>query len=295
MARLPLPTLLLLCLPACGTAVPQSQGMPTEPAGMPVEPAARPVQSSTEIAGRWDVVSFEGYRPARMQGATPAAFANFSADRVGLRMECNYSGVGGTVRDGRFVAEAGPRTQTEMGCEPELEARDSRYFSFFDRSPTVERLATGRLRLVAGDSVLILERPEQRRLANLLELHELNGRWRMESLTRYGSQGGYSGIGLSDVPGRIVIDGNRLSYDRCPQYELTFAYGAEGRLVKTGGAPLPEQPDCAALKSRWETSGLPTPDEILPLLHGSPWVEDVGNGNMLIANEQLGLLVAKEP
>lgn len=284
MTRLPLPTLLLLCLTACGST---AQEVDAER----IEPTTIPVPSPAEIAGRWDVLSFEGYQPAHRHDA----FANFSGPGVSLRIECNHSRVPGLVRNGRFVPQPGPRIQTEMGCEPEREERDSRYFSFFDRSPTFERLPNGRLRLVAGDSVLILERPEQRRLAFLPERDELNGRWRMDSLTRYEPQGGSSGIGLSDVPGRIVIEGNRLSYDRCPQYALPFAYGADGRLLKTSGAPLPDKPDCAALKLPWETTGLPTPDQILPLLHANPWVEDLGNGRMFIANEQLGLLVTKEP
>lgn len=143
--------------------------------------------------------------------------------------------------------------------------------------------------------MLILERPEQRRLAYLPERDELDGRWRMESLTRYGPEDGESGIGLSDIPGRIAIQENRLSYDRCPQFALTFTYGADGRLRKTGGAALPENADCPQLKPPRVTFDMPTPDQILPLLHANPWVEELGNGRMLIANEQLRLLVAKEP
>jgi len=243
------------------------------------------------MAGRWDVVSFEGYRPASRHGA----FANFWPHGVSLRIECNRSTVPGIVRDGRFVTQSGPRMTTEMGCEPELHERDSRYFSFFDRSPRIERLADRRVRLVAGDSVLILERPEQRRLNYLPERDELDGRWRMESLTLYGPQDGESGIGLSDIPGRIVIQGDRLSYDRCPQFALNFNYGPDGRLLKTSSPALPPKPDCAPLKMARPTTGLPTPDQILPLLHGNPWVEELGTGRMLIANDRLGLVVAKEP
>jgi hypothetical protein len=141
-----------------------------------------------------------------------------------------------------------------MGCEPERHARDSRYFSFFDRSPSIERLSDSRVRLVAGDTVLILERPAQRRLNYLPERGELNGRWRMQSLTRYGPEDGESGIGLSDIPGHILIDGNRLSYDRCPQYALTFAYDAAGRLVKTGGAAIPRRAECPQLTPPRESS-----------------------------------------
>ena len=279
-----LPSLLLLCLAACGTTAPRL-------APEQAEVQAVPIQSSSEIAGRWDVVSFEGYQPASRHGA----FANFWLHGVSLRIECNRSRIPGLVRNGRFVTQPGPRMATEMGCEPERHERDSRYFSFFDRSPGIERLANARLRLVAGDSVLILERPDQRRLAFLPERDELDGGWRMESLTRYGPQDGQSGIGLSDIPGRIVIQANRLSYDRCPQFALTFAYDADGRLRKTGGAELPVKPDCPPLMPPRQTFDMPTPDQILPLLHGNPWVEEIGSGRMLIANEQLGLIVAKEP
>jgi hypothetical protein len=273
----------LLWLAACSTA-------PVEPVAQPIQPAAVPVPSAAEIAGRWDVISFEGYQPASRH----AAFANFWVHGVSVQLECNRSRIPGIVRDGRFVTQPGPRMATERGCEPELEARDSRYFSFFDRTPTIERISNSRIRLVAGDSILILERPEQRRLAFLPAPGELNGRWRMESLSRYGPEDGESGIGLSDIPGRILIEGNRLSYDRCPQFALTFTYGADGRLRKTGGA-LPENADCPPLKPPRVTFDMPTPDQILPLLHANPWVEKIGNGRMLIANERFGLHVTKEP
>lgn len=284
MARLPLLILPVLLLAGCGTT-------PPGPVEKRREPATIPAFSQADISGRWDVVSFEGYQPASRHGA----FANFWANGVSVQLECNRSRISGIVRDGRFVTQPGPRMATERGCGPEQEARDTRYFSFFDRSPAIEQLADGRLRLVAGDSTLVIERPEQRRLAFLPAPDELNGRWRMESLTRYGPGDGESGIGLSDVQGRIFIERNRLTYDRCPQFALNFTYGADGRLRKTGGAALPENVDCPQLRPPRETFDMPTPDQILPLLHGNPWVEELGNGRMLIATEQLGLVVAKEP
>ncbi|MBA2467034.1 MAG: hypothetical protein H0V46_05440 [Sphingomonas sp.] len=284
MTHRPLLALSLLLLAACSTA-------PVEPSAQRNQPSTIPVPAAAEVAGRWDVVSFEGYQPASRHGA----FANFWAPGVSLRIDCNRSRIPGVVREGRFVTQPGPRMSTEMGCEPEFHERDSRYFSFFHRSPRIERLTNGRLRLVAGDSVLILERPEQRRLNYLPDRDGLEGKWRMESLTRYGPQDGQSGIGLSDIPGRIVIQGNRLSYDRCPQFALTFTYGTDGRLLKMGGAGLPENANCPQLKPPRETFDMPTPDQILPLLHGNPWVEEIGNGHLLIATEELGLIVAKEP
>ena len=284
MTRLPHLALPVLLLAACGTTPPNS-------AEQRREPATVSGLSQADVSGRWDVLSFEGYRPASRHGA----FANFWVHGVSVQLECNRSRIPGIVRDGRFVTQPGPRMATERGCGPELEERDARYFSFFDRTPTIERVTNSRIRLVAGNSILILERPEQRRLAFLPAPGELSGRWRMESLTRYGPEDGESGIGLSDVPGRILIEGNRLSYHRCPQFALTFTYGADGRLLKTGGAALPENADCPQLKPPRETFDMPTPDQILPLLHSNPWVEELGNGRMLIATEELGLIIAKEP
>lgn len=293
MLRLTFPVLICSCLVACaGTRLDSSKA--SEPPA--AEPAAALVRSSAEIFGRWDIVSFEGYRPGHMHGTTPAAFARFTATGVALRIECNYSGVNGFVHDGRFIPQPGSQIQTEMGCGKEREDRDERYFSFFRRSPTVERLPGGKLRLVAGDSVLMLERPEQRRLDYLPDRAFLQGSWRMRELTEYDPQGGYAGIGLDDLPGRIVIQGDRLSYTACPQYALTFTYSPNGHLLKTGGASLLQQPDCAPLRyPSWAGEAMPSAMLILPLLHSNPWVEKVGDGLLLVANERLGLLLSKEP
>lgn len=277
-------TLPCLWLTACSIA-------PAGPLAPQAQPPAISAPTHEQMAGRWDVVSFEGYYPPSRH----SAFVTFWPHGASLMLECNRATVPGIVRDGRFVTQHGPRMSTERGCDPGLHERDSRFFAFFDRSPIVERLAGGRLRLVAGETNLVLERPEQRRLAFLPERRELEGRWRMESLMRYGPQDGQSGIGLSDVPGHLRIEGNRLSYDRCPRHGLTFTYGADGRLLKTGGAALPDNADCPQLRPPRQTFDMPTPDQILPLLHSNPWVEEVGNGRMLISNGQLGLLVTKQP
>jgi hypothetical protein len=203
MPRFTLAILFPLALTLVGCADRHIQPQPESPAQ--VERAPFSVSSSAEIRGQWDVVSFESYAPVRMHGSTRAAFADFDARGVRLRIECNYSGVNGFVRDGKFVSQRDLRAQTQMGCGPEREARDERYFSFFDREPSVELLSDGRLRLLAGETKLILERTEKRRLAYIPEWKSLAGKWRLESLTHYGTEGGYSGIGLSDVPGRIIL------------------------------------------------------------------------------------------
>ena len=261
---------------------------------MQSKPNATTAISPAEVLGQWDVVSFEGHTPARKSGSTREAFADFDERGVRLRIECNYSGVSGVVQGDRFIAVPGPRVQTEMGCGKEREQRDSRYFSFFDRSPRIERLGAARLRLSAGESILILDRPAYRRLAFIPKESMIQGTWRMDELTRYEPGGGFTGIGLSDLPGSIVIKGNRLSYDRCPKYDLSFVYAADGRLMNSGSSPLPERLDCSSLKyPDHNAPALPSAMEILPLLHSNPWIEELGNGRLLVANERVGLTLSR--
>jgi hypothetical protein len=260
----------------------------------PSEPAGTTAMSMTDVLGQWDVVSFEGHTPARKSGSTRVAFADFDERGVRLRIECNHSGVNGSGQGGRFVAVPGHRAQTEMGCGKEREQRDSRYFAFFLQSPRIERLGPARLRLSAGKSILILERPAQRRLAFVPEKSTIQGTWRMNELTRFEPGGGFTGTGLSDVPGSIVIKGNRLSYDRCSRYDLSFDYAADGRLMKRGDSPLPENLDCSSLRYRdYDAPALPSAMEIIPLLHSNPWIEDLGNGRLLIANDRVGLTLSR--
>lgn len=256
--------------------------------------AATPVASSQEIEGHWSIVSFEDYRPERMQGTTPAAFATFTDNGVALRIECNYSGADGYVRDGRWVSVPGDRIMTLMGCGQEREDRDSRLFAFFDRNPDAALLSNGQLRFVAGETVLVLERPERRRLDYLVPAAQIDGKWRMDFLTRYEPMGGYSGIGLQDLPGRLVIDAGRAYYNRCPQYAVTFNYSQDGRLVKTAGT-LPDKPVCPGLTTTAEYGELPRAIEILDLLHSDPWLEDVGDGAVILSNDRLAIQMTQQP
>jgi hypothetical protein len=293
-----LSTLALLgCAPA---EAPQ----PPQPAAAPValvQPAPReeprPVPDSAAIAGQWDVVSFEGYRPARLRGTIRAAYADFDATGVSLRIECNYSGRGGTVSNGRFLPpkERGGM-QTVMSCGPERNDRESRYFSFFEKSPTVEQIDPNRLRLRVGETELLLERPSSRRLNFVPTAAELEGKWRMLEVTHYLPEGGYAGGGLSEVPGRFVFSGDRLTFNRCPQYALTFRLSEDGRLEKTGGtAPAQDARGCKELSGPPPAPRMPGPADVLGLLHSSPLVERTENGAILLSTDRLGLLITKEP
>ena len=285
---------LLACAPA--DAPPAAAPVASPAAAVPrATEAATPVEDAAPVAGAWDVASFEGYEPRRLSGTGRAAIADFHPGGVALRIECNSSGRSGTVSNGRFVR--GPEQdaiQTAMGCGREREARDSRYFAFFEQNPTVERLGPDRLRLRTARSELILERPALRRLRLVPAPGELEGEWRMLELTRYLPEGGYTGIGLSEVPGRIVVSGDRLFYSRCPQYGLTFRWGEGGKLEKAGGTPpAGGAGDCRELNEPAPGYELPAAADVLALLHSSPAVERTGDGALLLSTDRLGLLITK--
>ena len=283
-----------LLVSACVAATPAA----TDPAATGAENAV-PVASTAEILGQWDIVSFEGYRPAmRVQGSTRTAIADFAADGVSLRIECNSSGASGRVTNGRFVPDpTGDRIQTLMGCGKEREARDARLFGFFDLSPTVDRLADGRLRVAADGRELILQRPAQRRLDFLPPAADLQGAWRLELLTTHYPQGGYAGIGLQEVSGRVVIEGNRLGFSRCPQYDLTFRYTQDGRLQKVAGPDLPDSPaQCPDLaKATGIRDFAPNLWPIMQILHSDPLVERSGDRRVVISAGDYAVEMTQAP
>lgn len=287
---------LLFALTSLGVACswsPQTSSPSTDPRAE----QASPVQDTADIAGQWDVVSFENHRPQRLSGTTRAAFADFDKGGVRLRIECNYSSRAGRVDGGRFrPAPNDDGIQTQMGCGTEREARDSRFFAFFGKSPTIERIGVDRLRLRADSTELFLERPALRRLANAPTPAEMQGSWRMLELTRYLPGGGHSGGGLSDVPGRIVIADGRMSYNRCPQYGVAFRIGEDGRLIKTGGGDLPAAPrECGILSAQPGAPLMPIMWDVLRLLHANPAVERADKNTLLLSTEDVGLLITTAP
>ena len=291
---------LIACIPAV------QDGATTRPAtangestATPGEITGEPVASSREIEGEWDIVSFDGYEPQqRLHGDNRAAIADFGANGVALHIECNWSGASGRVVNGRFRPSPGDRTQTLMGCGPEREARDAALFGFFDRAPTVEKLADGRVRLRAGDTILLLQRPADRRLGFLPTADDLVGEWRLLSLTRYLEGNGYAGIGLSEVPGRIVFTQRTVGYSRCRQYDLAYSYEAdEGRLVKLTRDSLPPRPvECSELaEPGFGSSDMPVQWDAMRVLHSNPLVEKSGEDTLLVSNGEIGLLITREP
>ena len=286
---------LLSCIPAAGGSPPPPP-LPDLAAEAGGKLTATPVASSAEIAGEWDIVSFDGYEPRRLQGTTRAAFADFRDAGVALRIECNYSGASGRVVDGTFRSQPDDGLQTAMGCGPEREARDAALFGFFDRDPSVERLSDGRLLLIAGDDRLILQRPAQRRLAFLVPPQDLLGEWRMVQITRYHEGGGYSGIGLSETPGRIAFDGISAGHTRCPQYAIAYRYTDRGIVEKLDGPALPTDPaGCAALAEPMRGTDMPLPWDVLRVLHADPMIERIDDRTILMSTEGFGVELIKAP
>jgi hypothetical protein len=128
-------------------------------------------------------------------------------------------------------------------------------------------------------------------------LAELQGKWRMTDLTRYLPGGGYTGGGLTEVPGRIVITADRLFYNRCPHFGASFRLEEGGRLKKTGGSAPPAggELQCRELSAPAAAPRQPTHADILRILHSDPAVEWVDEESLLLSTESHGLLITKAP
>lgn len=284
-----------LCLLVASCSLSGEPAPEDKPPAETAEAVPEPVESSSEIEGEWDVVSFDGHEPKRLTGVIRAAYADFDPRGVGLRIECNYSGRAGRVRNGRWVPEDDDAVQTAMGCGPERETRESAFFDFFDGTPSVAWIGKHRLRLELGGAELILEKPEVRRQVYLPSLAELQGEWAAMGVTRFHEEGGYSGIGLSEDHPKIVISGNRLTLPACPQYSLTFDYAEGGVLRKTGGKEVSETPaDCPALDAVRHGTSLPVPASLLMVLHGNPRAEKTGEGDIALFSGRFGVPLTQD-
>lgn len=292
-ARIALPLSMTLLSIGCGANPQASPPGFDKPAGQ----ASPTIVQGVDMVGEWDVASFEGYRPERLRGTLRAAVADFGEQGVRLRMECNHSGRAGTVEGGRFLpARDDDGGQTVMSCGPERNAREGRFFSFFDKASTIERLGPDRVRLRSDETELVLERPALRRVGNIPTPAQMRGSWRMVELTRYLPGGGYAGGGVSEVPGRIVIADGRASYSRCPQYAVAFRISDAGRLEKTGGTAPPAKPaDCRELAAPPGAPMMSEPADVLRLLHAGPAVERAGDDTLLLSTDDWGLLVTTAP
>ena len=237
----------------------------------------------------------EGYAPqSRSIGSTRAAYADFDADGVRLRMECNYAGRRGAVRAGVFEAAAdADHMQTLMGCGADGNAREARYFTFFDQKPSVRTVGPHRLLLEAGERTLILERPQVRRLAFIPTPGALAGTWQLLDITHYVPGGGIQGTGLSEAPGHLVFAGGTLRHTACPELRLDYRLDETGRFTTTEAMPSDLATRCPALRVQSSASGMPSSDDALAILYASPLVELSGEDGLLLSTEAFGVFLSR--
>jgi len=274
-----------------------SQSQATEEGAPRTEPESIAVTDPEVVLGAWDVVSFEGYAPrSRMVGSTRAAYADFDADGVRLRMECNYAGRRGAVRAGVFevAADAG-HMQTLMGCGADGNAREARYFAFFDQEPSIKSLGSHRLLFEAGDQTLVLEHPEVRRLAFTPTPSALTGTWQLLDITHYVQGRGSAGTGLSELPGHLALFDGTLRHTACPELRLSYELEETGRFTTMEKMPSDLASRCPAL--RVQSSGMPSSDDAIAVLYASPLAELSEKDGLLLSTEEFGLLraAATEP
>ncbi len=189
-----------------------------------------------DIAGQWDIVSFDGYRPARLDGdGQRHAFVDVRGDAFSFAIECNYSGMGARLNGDRLVATTNDNVQTEMGCGREREARDAAFFAFLRGGARVVSHSEQALALEGEGTRLELQRPEVRRRSLLpVNLSEVEGAWRADILY-WRVEPGHTNNLLADLGGgaaRVTIGSGevRLAFD-CENLSAPAAFSRPGEIA----------------------------------------------------------------
>ena len=245
--------------------------------------SGRLVTSLREIAGPWDIVRFGGHAPGRLgSDGLRRAYVDVGAEGLSYTIECNYSGNPARIDETGTLHDEGDgsRVQTQMGCGPEREARDSAFFAFFGSRPKVRWAEGGRLIVSNGTTELILERPEQRRLAYVPSEQEISGRWVPRMATRLIGSGGHEGWGFQE-PTVLTIAEGRIAYSGCGGFSHDFRYAPPGQLI-TG-------------ERRGEASCGDNPGSLLlRVLDGDPLVERAGSGGLALQSGNLVITLESE-
>ena len=295
-ARLLLPILLIGSAAGCAsTAAPQAGRTADEHAPLPARkqltPRIHPVRALSDIAGEWDIVSFDGHSPPRLDPyGQRHAYVDIGQGRLDFSISCNFSGMAGAIRGGVLHAARGDMgVQTVMGCGPEREARERAFFRFFRSRPRVSRLSGARLRMTGSGHELVLERAAVRRLAAGPTPSEIAGAWRVISLYQF-ENGGRQGWGAMNTPGRVRIENGALSYSRCPAATVRFTYTADFVLRRAEAGPPAGSATCGDID--------PAPTEaerkLAALLGQSPEAERVTGGRLVLRSRDYAVLLTRE-
>lgn len=254
-------------------------------------PAARTVSSLAEIAGEWDIVEFDGFRPPRLDSdGHRHAYVDIDPAGLSFTVGCNYSGMPGSIGAEGVLVPGTPDDgmQTAMGCGPEREARDTAFFGFFRSRPELTLAPRGRLRMENPAHSLLLERADLRRLASGPPLAEISGVWRVVSFTRF-RDGGYQGWGPMFAPGRVRIEPSSISYSRCPQATVRFRYTEDFILLPESQDEIP-----AGACSRLSPAATEVEPMLAALLGQSPHAERVPGGRYALRSRDYAVLMASE-
>jgi hypothetical protein len=244
------------------------------------------VTSLSQITGPWDIVHFGGYRPSRLDpSGIRRAYVNISPKGLSYTIECNYSGNPGRIDANGILHDETKdesRFTTLAGCGPEGDAREGAFYGFFSSEPKVSWLSGGRVKLTGRHAELVLERPEQRRLANMPSPQELNRSWVPSMATRVDKNGGYSGGGFQQ-PGLLKFGPGHLTYSNCGGIALDYTLAKDGRMMTSGKL---EEADC----------GRDSGDRMLfRVLERDPFVERTAEGGVaLTAGEDVISLRTEE-
>ncbi len=287
------PALLTLLAAGCAAqqALPPAPLVAAEPVPQQQTPSPRTVESLAELAGEWDIVSFDGHSPPRLDGdGQRHAYVDIAEKGMRFSISCNHSGMAGRIEAGVLhPAQPDDGMQTAMGCGAEREARDASFFKFFRARPQVRLLPDGRLRMTAPGHELLLERSSVRRLAMGPALAEITGTWRVVSVMRFVG-GGHHGWGAMFAPGRVRIENGMLSYSRCPAASVRFSYTSDFVLRREdGGQPVATAP-CSGVK--------PAPTEVEPMLAAllgqSPEAERVNRDRFILRSRDYAVVLTSE-
>lgn len=290
-------SILLTALAVACTAkpIPQSAHLPNAVAHPQVQestaPTARTVTSLAEIAGEWDIVTFDGHSPPRLDSdGRRHAYVDIGQQGLRFAISCNYSNMPGLIKAGALhPAPTGFSMQTEMGCGAEREARDETFFKFFRSRPQVNVLPDGSLRMVSPGHELLLERSALRRLATGPSLSEITGTWRVVGITQFVG-GGYRGWGAMYAPGRVRIKDGTLSYSRCPAASVRFAYTRDFVLRRQDAGGPTASVECRGVS--------PAATEVEPmlaaLLRQSPEAERLSGGRFILRSRNYGVVLTSQ-
>lgn len=257
----------------------------------PARLATRPAATLADMAGEWDIVSFDDYSPARLDGdGKRHAYVDVGERGLRFAIGCNHSNMAGRIENGvLYPAPVDDGLQTVMGCGPERGKREADFFGFLRSEPRVGRTADGRVRMTSAKHRLVLERSSVRRLANGPTLSEITGSWRVVSFTRF-RDGGYQGWGAMYAPGRLRIGGGTLSYSRCPAASVRFAYTSDFALKRV----VADAPAAAVACSASDPATTEVEPLLAALLGQSPEAERVTDTRFVLRSRDHFVLLTGE-